>query len=33
LRLIASANGYAVPQIDITSLDRIEVVKGPASVL
>jgi iron complex outermembrane recepter protein len=33
LRLIGSANGYAVPQIDITRLDRIEVVKGPASVL
>ncbi|MGC1301984.1 MAG: TonB-dependent siderophore receptor [Caulobacteraceae bacterium] len=33
LRLIQSTNGYAVPQIDITSLDRIEVVKGPASVL
>jgi iron complex outermembrane receptor protein len=33
LRLIQSVNGYAVPQIDITTLDRIEVVKGPASVL
>jgi len=33
LRLIASANGYAIPQIDISTLDRIEVVKGPASVL
>jgi len=33
LRLIGSANGYAAPQVDITRLDRIEVVKGPASVL
>jgi iron complex outermembrane receptor protein len=33
LKLIQSANGYAVPQIDITRLDRVEVVKGPASVL
>lgn len=33
LRLIGSVNGYAVPQIDISRLDRIEVVKGPASVL
>lgn len=33
LRLIQSANGYAISQIDITGLDRIEVVKGPASVL
>jgi iron complex outermembrane receptor protein len=32
LRLIGSA-GYAVPQIDITALDKVEVVKGPASVL
>ena len=33
LRLIGSQNGYAIPQIDITRLDRVEVVKGPASVL
>ena len=33
LRVIGSANGYAVPQIDLGFLDRIEVVKGPASVL
>ncbi|MBE7217938.1 MAG: TonB-dependent siderophore receptor, partial [Caulobacteraceae bacterium] len=33
LRLIGSQNGYDVPQIDITTLQRIEVVKGPASVL
>lgn len=33
LHLIASSNGYAVPQIDMAFLDRIEVVKGPASVL
>jgi iron complex outermembrane receptor protein len=33
LRLIGSSNGYAVPQIDISELDRVEVVKGPASVL
>jgi iron complex outermembrane recepter protein len=33
LKLIQSANGYAVPQVDVTRLDRIEVVKGPASVL
>jgi iron complex outermembrane receptor protein len=33
LRLIGSVNGYAAPQVDISRLDRIEVVKGPASVL
>lgn len=33
LRLIGSANGYAVPQVDLSFLDRVEVVKGPASVL
>ena len=33
LHLISSANGYAVPQIDIDTLDRVEIVKGPASVL
>ncbi|MHB8286204.1 MAG: TonB-dependent siderophore receptor [Caulobacteraceae bacterium] len=32
LKLIASA-AYAVPQVDITTLDKVEVVKGPASVL
>ena len=33
LHLIGSANGYAVPQIDLAFLDRVEIVKGPASVL
>lgn len=33
LRLFSSATGYAVPQVDVSRLDRIEVVKGPASVL
>jgi iron complex outermembrane receptor protein len=33
LKLIQSANGYAIPQVDLAFLDRIEVVKGPASVL
>lgn len=33
LHLIQSQNGYAVPQIDVTRLERVEVVKGPASVL
>ena len=33
LRLVGSANGYAVPQVDIGLLDRVEIVKGPASVL
>lgn len=33
LHLISSVNGYAVPQIDMAFLDRVEVVKGPASVL
>ncbi|THD59386.1 TonB-dependent siderophore receptor [Phenylobacterium sp.] len=33
LRVIGSVNGYAVPQLDLGFLDRIEVVKGPASVL
>ena len=33
LHIIGSANGYAIPQIDLSMLDRIEVVKGPASVL
>ena len=33
LHLIGSANGYAVPQIDLAFFDRVEIVKGPASVL
>lgn len=33
LKLFASATGYAVPQVDISRLDRIEIVKGPASAL
>lgn len=33
LHIIGSANGYAVPQIDLAFLDRVDVVKGPASVL
>ncbi len=33
MRLIGSTNGYATPQIDLGFLDRVEVVKGPASVL
>ncbi|HET8612291.1 MAG TPA: TonB-dependent siderophore receptor [Sphingomonas sp.] len=33
LKLFTSATGYAMPQIDVSRLDRIEVVKGPASVL
>src|SRR5581483_3064460 len=33
LRLIGSANGYATPQIDLAFLDRVEVLKGPASGL
>ena len=33
LRLFSSATGYAAPQIDVSRIDRIEVVKGPASVL
>ena len=33
LKLIGSANGYATPQIDLAFLDRIEVLKGPASGL
>jgi iron complex outermembrane receptor protein len=33
LKLFASPTGYANPQIDLSRLDRIEVVKGPASVL
>lgn len=33
LKLFQSPTGYAVPQVDVSRLDRIEVVKGPASVL
>lgn len=33
LRLIDSSNGYNQSQIDIALIDRIEVVKGPASAL
>lgn len=33
LKLFNSASGYANAQIDVSRLDRIEVVKGPASVL
>ncbi len=33
LRLIGSTNGYAIPQVDLTFLDRVEVLKGPASGL
>jgi iron complex outermembrane receptor protein len=33
LKLFSSATGYAVPQVDISRIDRIEIVKGPASVL
>jgi iron complex outermembrane receptor protein len=33
LKLFSSASGYAVPQVDVSRLDRIEIVKGPASVL
>jgi iron complex outermembrane receptor protein len=33
LRLFGSATGYAVPQVDVSRIDRIEVVKGPASAL
>ena len=33
LKLFASASGYAQPQVDVSRLDRIEVIKGPASVL
>jgi iron complex outermembrane receptor protein len=33
MRLIGSANGYATPQVDLGFLERVEVVKGPASVM
>ncbi|WEK43740.1 MAG: TonB-dependent siderophore receptor [Candidatus Sphingomonas colombiensis] len=33
LKVFTSATGYADQQIDVSRIDRIEVVKGPASVL
>ncbi|HWU03800.1 MAG TPA: TonB-dependent siderophore receptor, partial [Novosphingobium sp.] len=33
LKQFGSATGYATPQVDVSRLDRIEVVKGPASAL
>jgi len=33
LKLFNSATGYAVPQIDVSRIDRVEIVKGPASAL
>ena len=33
LKQFGSATGYAVPQVDVSRLDRIEIIKGPASVL
>jgi iron complex outermembrane receptor protein len=33
LKQFASASGYASPQVDMSRLDSIEVVKGPASAL
>ncbi len=33
LKQFGSATGYAIPQVDVSRLDRIEVIKGPASVL
>jgi iron complex outermembrane receptor protein len=33
LKQFQSATGYAQPQVDVSRLERIEVVKGPASVL
>jgi iron complex outermembrane receptor protein len=33
LKLFQSATGYAAAQIDVSRLDRIEVVKGPSSAL
>jgi len=33
LKMFSSGSGYAAPQIDMSRLDRIEVVKGPASAL
>ncbi|MBS0285411.1 MAG: TonB-dependent receptor plug domain-containing protein, partial [Proteobacteria bacterium] len=33
LKVFTSATGYADQQVDVSRIDRIEVVKGPASVL
>lgn len=33
LKQFGSTTGYAVPQVDVSRLERFEVVKGPASVL
>lgn len=33
LKQFASSSGYAVPQVDLSRLENIEVVKGPASAL
>ncbi len=33
LRQFGSATGYAVPQVDVSRLDRVEIIKGPTSVL
>jgi len=33
LKLFSSATGYAVPQVDVSRIDRVEIVKGPASAL
>jgi iron complex outermembrane receptor protein len=33
LRQFISPTGYAAPQVDVSRIDRLEVVKGPASVL
>jgi iron complex outermembrane recepter protein len=33
LKMFGSASGYATPQVDVSRLDRLEVVKGPSSAL
>jgi iron complex outermembrane receptor protein len=33
LKLFQSATGYAQPQVDVSRIDRIEIVKGPSSAL
>jgi iron complex outermembrane receptor protein len=33
LKQFSSASGYAAPQVDVSRLERIEIVKGPASAL
>lgn len=33
LKAFGSATGYAIPQIDVSRLERLEVVKGPSSAL